>query len=52
LMMDSHLPDLADPYEDSEADEFDLSENGAYEDRDDDERMDDINQFQDETDDE
>ncbi len=52
LMMDSHLPDLADPYEDSEADEFDLSENGAYEDRDDDERMDDINQFQDEADDE
>ena len=55
LMTDSHLPDLANPYddyEDSEADKFDLGENGAYEDRDDDERMDNMNQFQDEADDE
>ncbi len=59
-MMDSNLPDLANPYDDyeqdsdkefgslaataddeSEADEFDLNESGAHEDRDDDELMDD-----------
>ena len=59
-VMDSNLPDLANPYDDyeqdsdkefgslaataddeSEADEFDLNESGAHEDRDDDELMDD-----------